>query len=82
MGPSTDSNSPSTDSSSPSTDNSSQALAKQIMIVDIFQSEARFTVRQLSRSKVTVNPIYNDTRYNDIIRYNSNLTGTKLTLKR
>ena len=32
--------------------------------------------------KITVNPLYTDTRYNDMSRYNSNLTGTKLSHKR
>ena len=30
----------------------------------------------------TDNPLYTDTRYNDKIRYNNNLTVTKLSLKR
>ena len=29
----------------------------------------------------TVNPLYTDTRYNDKIRYNGNLTGTNPSLK-
>ena len=30
----------------------------------------------------TVNPLYTDTRYNDKIHYNNNLTSTKPSLKR
>ena len=32
--------------------------------------------------KPTDNPLYIDTRYNDKIRYNDNLTVTKLSLER
>ena len=31
---------------------------------------------------ITDNPLYTDTRYNDKIRYNNNLNGTKPSLKR
>ena len=39
-----------------------------------------FSVDQFSKG--TDNPVYTDTRYNDKIRYNDNLTATKPLLKR
>ena len=38
--------------------------------------------KQIKKLQTTDNPLYTDTRFNDKIRYNDNLTVTKPSLKR
>ena len=42
-----------------------------------FRVECWISIRSLETKHSTVDPLYTDTRYNDKIQHNDNLTGTK-----